>query len=129
MKKMWVVKGWFPGFGIALCLLILVQCTGLFPTNIGDITKNPREFAGKSVTVSGKVVEPFSLLVVKYFTLRDSTGEIVIVTNRPLPKEGESMKITGMVREAFSLGTKTLLVIEEEPEGGQKEKPQKTEEK
>lgn len=97
-------------------LLMLCQCSALTSTKIGDIKNHPREYAGKEVTVSGEVTGTFSLLVVKYFTLRDGTGEITVVTQRPMPKEGERLKVKGTVREAFSLGAETLLVIEEKPE-------------
>jgi hypothetical protein len=43
-------------------------------------------------------------------------SEITIVTHRPMPKEGERLTGKGTVREAFSLGSEALLVIEERPE-------------
>ncbi len=102
---------------IVMALLVLCQCTGLIPTKIGDIRDNPRNYADKEVTVSGEVTGAFSLVVVKYFTLRDGTGEITVVTQKPLPKEGERLKVKGTVREAFSIGDKSLLVIvEQEPQ-------------
>ena len=99
-------------------LLMLCQCSGLTSTKIGDIKNHPRDYADKEVTVSGEVTRTFSLLVVKYFTLRDSTGEITIITQRPMPKEGERLTVKGTVREAFSLGSAAMLVIEEKPEKG-----------
>ena len=101
---------------VVLVLFLLCQCSGLMSTKIADIRNNPRQYAGKEVTVSGEVTGTFSLVVIKYFTLRDNTGEITIVTQRPLPKEGERLKVKGTVREAFSIGSESLLVIVEEPE-------------
>jgi DNA/RNA endonuclease YhcR with UshA esterase domain len=85
-------------------------------TKIADIRNNPRHYADKEVTVSGEVTGTFSLVVIKYFALRDGTGEITVVTQRPLPKEGERLKVKGVVREAFSMGSGSLLVIVEEPQ-------------
>jgi hypothetical protein len=48
---------------------------------------------------------------VKYFVIRDGTGEVAVVTTRPLPKKGESIKVSGTVEEAFSIGDKQLLVV------------------
>ena len=101
---------------VVLVFLLLCQCSGLMSTKIADIRNNPRHYADKEVTVSGEVTETFSLVVVKYFTLRDNTGDITIVTQRPLPKEGERLKVKGTVRETFSIGSESLLVIVEEPE-------------
>jgi hypothetical protein len=110
------MKRSFLYLSVVLVLFLLCQCSGVMSTKIADIRNNPRQYAGKEVTVSGEVTGTFSLIVIKYFTLRDSTGEITIVTQRPLPKEGERLKVKGTVREAFSIGSESLLVIVEEPE-------------
>jgi hypothetical protein len=69
------------------------------------------------VTISGEVTEVFSLIIVRYFTVSDGTGEINIVTDRPLPAKGEKIKVKGLIKEASSLGTQTTLVL---VEGGEK---------
>ncbi len=51
--------------------------------------------------------------IVKYFVVRDNSGEISVVTEKPLPVKGEKIKVKGTVREAFSIGTKTALVLVE----------------
>jgi len=94
--------------------LALTACLGT--TAIGDILAHPREYAGRNVTVQGEVKNVFSLLVIKYFTLDDGTGSITVVTERPLPKKGERIKVTGRVEEAFSLGEQTLTLIIEAPD-------------
>lgn len=99
-----------------ICLgILIISCAscGIGTTKIGDITGHPRDYAGKEVTVSGEVTEVFSLFVVKYFVVRDPTGEITVVTDRPLPAKGEKIKVKGVVKEAMSIGTKTSLVLVE----------------
>ena len=51
-------------------LFLLCQCSGVMSTKIADIRNNPRQYAGKEVTVSGEVTGTFSLIVIRYFTLR-----------------------------------------------------------
>jgi aspartyl/asparaginyl-tRNA synthetase len=94
-------------------VVLSLSFCGIGTTKIGDITGHPRDYAGKEVTVSGEVTETFSLLVVRYFILRDATGEITVVTDRPLPAKGEKIKVKGVVKEAVSIGTKTSLVLVE----------------
>lgn len=98
-----------------LCVLFLAvsSCDQLSATAIGKIIESPRSYAGKHVTITGEVTECFSLFVVKYFVVRDSTGELAVVTSRPLPKKGERIKVNGTVEEAFSIGDKQLLVLVE----------------
>ncbi|MBZ5640388.1 MAG: hypothetical protein LAO51_16730 [Acidobacteriia bacterium] len=95
-----------------LALLWIVSC-GLFATGIRNIRDHPRDYDGKTVTVSGEVKSATNLLVVKYFTLADSTGEITVITERPLPKAGNHLRVTGVVHEAFSLGDTSAVVIKE----------------
>jgi hypothetical protein len=94
-------------------LFVFISCSRLSSVSINQITENPRKYAGRTITISGRVVDGFSLLVVKYFILRDKTGEMVVVTGKPLPKKGEQLSVRGMVEEAFSLGDKQLLVLVE----------------
>ena len=102
-------------FVICLLALALFSC-GIGSTKIGDIVGHPRDYANKEITVSGEVVETFSLFIVKYFIIRDSSGEISVVTDRPLPAKGEKIKVNGTVKETFSIGTKTALVLVEASE-------------
>ena len=94
-------------------ILFLFSC-GIGITNIGEIVEHPRDYAGKHVAVTGRVTETFSLLVIRYYLLKDDTGEIHVVTERPLPVIGEKIKTTGTVKEAFSIGTRSALVLVED---------------
>lgn len=103
---------------LVLFSAMFLSC-GIGATKIGDIISHPRDYAGKEVTVAGEVTETFSLVVVKYFMVRDGSGEITVVTQRPLPAKGEKIKVTGIVREAFSIGPKTSLVLMESVKKGE----------
>ena len=107
------------GLAILFSSLILSGCSGLFSTPIGKILADPRAYAGKTVTVSGEVTQIFSLVFIKYFRMRDETGEIVIVTDKPLPKVGTKIRVKGTVEEAFSIGDQRLIVIVEQSKPGE----------
>jgi hypothetical protein len=94
-----------------LLILTLTACSALFPTQIDKILANPRDYADKKVTISGTVTDTFSFLVVKYFTVTDDTGEMTVVSQKPLPEEGSTVKVTGTVKEAFSLGDQRMIVL------------------
>ena len=102
----------FPNGFFIICLLLItfVSC-GIGTTKIGDIVGHPRDYVDKEVTISGEVTETFSLFIVKYFVVRDSSGEISVVTEKPLPAKGEKIKVKGTAKETFSFGTKTALVL------------------
>jgi DNA/RNA endonuclease YhcR with UshA esterase domain len=107
------------GFLAVAATLLLAACAPATP--IKNIIDHPRDYADKPVTVQGEVKNVFSLIVVKYFTLDDGTGNITVVTERPLPQKGERLKVRGTVKEGFSLGDQTMtLIVEEPPEGTRK---------
>jgi len=105
---------------IALFLFLLasvaIACNGISTTPINRIIDNPRDYDGKTVTVSGEVTETFSFFVLKYFVLDDGTGTITVITRKPLPKKGSKIRVKGKVNEMFSLGDTRALVIIEDPE-------------
>jgi aspartyl/asparaginyl-tRNA synthetase len=82
-------------------------------TPIKTIKDNPRDFEGKTITVSGEVTDIYSLLIIKFFVLRDKTGEIRVITERIMPKKGTSIKVKGQVVEAFSFGDMTVTAVKE----------------
>ena len=95
---------------------ILAGCAGMFATPIEKILQNPRDYSGKTVTVSGKVTEATGLIFMQYFVVKDKTGEITVITKRPLPRENTEITVKGKVEAAFSIGDKQLIVIVENEE-------------
>lgn len=105
------------------CLLILGAClacqfvacdriANFTPTNIKDILEHPRDFENREVTIHGTVTGAASLFVVKFFEIQDETGTIKVVTDRVLPKQGETLQVTG-VMHAIELGAERLIVLRE----------------
>jgi hypothetical protein len=96
---------------LIIASVAVMACEGRFATPIKRIVENPRDYDGKTVTISGEVKDVFSLIVVKYFIVEDRTGEIAVITQRPLPKKGSKIRIRGEVSAAFSLGQAQAVVI------------------
>jgi hypothetical protein len=105
------LKAWS---GVVLVCLLLGGCDAFFSTPIGKILEDPRKYADRSVTVSGEVTEVFSFMVIKYFVVRDKTGQLAVVTEKTLPRKGAQISVHGKVKEAFSLGDQQLLVLVED---------------
>jgi len=97
---------------VALSALLIVACVS---TGIGDILKSPGAYEGKEVAIAGKVTGTHDLVLVKYYTVADGSGEIAVVTKSALPKEGEQVHINGRVNQAFAVGSARLVVIVENP--------------
>jgi hypothetical protein len=106
---------WSGGILLGLAAAVLAACSTMFAARIGDILKSPGAYEGKEVTVEGKVTATHNLLVVKYYQVDDGTGEIAVVTESALPKEGEKVRVKGRVNQAFAIGSSRLIVIVEKP--------------
>lgn len=108
---------------LAFVFLMLIVAIGCGKSNyttkvtIREVLEHPREYESKIIQVEGEVTGIFSLILIKYFIIKDDTGEIIVVTERILPKKGERIKVRGKVIEAFSIADKTLTKIEEVKEG------------
>jgi len=95
---------------LGLGLLVGTACP-IGRTPIRDILDHPRAYHGKKVTVAGEVTRGVNLLVVRYFIVRDATGEIPVVTQGAVPRPGERVWVTGVVNQAFVLGDQSLVVL------------------
>jgi hypothetical protein len=103
-------------FVLYLMIFGFASCNSIFPTPITKILQNPHEYAGKNIMISGRVEEIFSLYVIKGFAISDETGEIIVISKRPLPQKGSYIKVYGEVEEAFSLVGPQIIVIVESAE-------------
>jgi len=95
----------------------------LHHAKIEKILSRPGEFSGKTVTVEGDVTERTAFFgAVKFFKIRDKTGEIIVVTKgNAFPDVKSKVRVKGTVDQAFSMGDEKLVVfaaesIEEEGE-------------
>ncbi len=98
---------------VLLALAALLASCAFVTTEIGDIRADPEKYDGKTVTVKGEVKSATNLAFVKFYVLADGTGEIHVVTERTLPKEGKEVRARGTVHRAFSIGSMSFVVIEE----------------
>ena len=85
------------------------------PTTIDKILSHPAEYQGKSVTIEGEVTNRTAFFVVlRFFKLRDRTGEMMVVTKKSLPEVKSTVRVTGRIDEAFPIGDQKLLIFVEE---------------
>jgi hypothetical protein len=96
--------------------VVLTGCNLSPATPIGKIQKDPRSYESVSVTISGTVTDRGSLVLIKYFTVKDESGSINVITKRILPQVGSKVRIRGHVMEAFAFQDKQMLVLLEDTE-------------
>lgn len=103
----------FKLFLLFFIIVFLFNCTKV--TSINKILNDPAFYEGKTIYIKGDVVKNMSLLWLKYYILKDKTGEIRVVTKKTLPKEGDKIKVKGKIKVNFDFGDKkSISFIEEE---------------
>lgn len=82
---------------------------------IGDILKEPREYHGRKVIVSGVAGGAFGLAGYGIYNLSDSSGSIYVSTEKGIPPEGKEIShLKGTVQQSFTFGSKNFIVIVED---------------
>lgn len=86
----------------------------IHPTNIEKIFSNPAAYTGKEVAIEGEVADRTALFgALKFYKLRDKSGEMIVVTKKSLPEIRSTMGVKGRIDDAFSLGDQKLVVFVE----------------
>lgn len=85
--------------------LVLLLCTSLLGcggyvdnlntenTQISEVKANPNYFFDKDILIEGKVVDATKVLNFKLFKVQDNSGNIWVLTENSIPKEGQTIKI------------------------------------
>ncbi len=82
---------------------------------IEKILSNPKAYEGKEITIEGEVTDRTAFFVgVKFFKVKDKTGEITVVTKRTLPAIKSTARVKGRIDEAFPVGDQKFVVLTEE---------------
>lgn len=84
-------------------------------TPIGELMDDPFRHDGESVRVEGEVVESVGFLGRGVYRLRDDTGSLPVVSSGGgAPTSGDRVRVEGIFRAAFTLGSESLAALEEE---------------
>ncbi len=109
------------GIFVLIIILILIGIgawyyfTRVHLSQIQSILGNPKAYEGKEVTIEGEVTDRTSFFgVIKFYKVKDKTGEIIVVTKRTLPELKLIVRIRGRINDAFQVGDVTLVVFSEE---------------
>jgi hypothetical protein len=84
------------------------------PTAIEKIISNPSAFTGKEVSIEGAVTDRTAFFgVLKFYKVKDTSGEIIVVTRRALPEIRSAVGVKGKIDDAFPLGDQKLVLFVE----------------
>lgn len=119
LKKKYKIKKLGKIILILFLISVILGCKDTTPVKtvtVKELLDRPRDYENTIVEIEGEVTSTYFLFLIKFFCLRDKTGEIVVLTERILPKQGERIKIKGRLSDVFSVGGQFFAVIKEEKE-------------
>jgi len=89
----------------AVVILGALLTSGCDNKTINEIKADPSRYANKEVTVVGMVVNSFSLLGKGAYEIDDGTGQLWIVSEKGVPREGARVGVKGTIRDGYNLGS------------------------
>jgi hypothetical protein len=80
--------------------------------NIARVDHDPGRFAGKEITLAGRVTNSFGAMGSGVFQLNDGTGAIWVFTDRfGMPGREAKVAVTGRIEEGFSFHGHNYAVV------------------
>jgi hypothetical protein len=95
---------------VSLGSLCLMGCPQR--TSIERIKRDPGRFAGKEVTIAGRVTNSFGAMGTGAFELDDGTGRMWVYSERyGIPGRTARIAVTGRVEQGFSIRGRNFAVV------------------
>ncbi len=98
---------------VAATSLLLIGCPP--HVSIADVNRDPGRYAGKEITIAGRVSDSFGALGNGLFQIDDGTGHMWVVSQSyGVPGNGNKVGVTGRIEQGFSFGGRSFAVVMKE---------------
>lgn len=85
--------------------------------SIAKIDRDPGRYAGKEITIAGRVTDSYGALGRGAFQVDDGTGTMwVLAGHFGVPEAGAKLAVTGYIEQGFTLGGRNFATILRETE-------------
>ena len=102
-------------FFLTFAVLLLAGCPPR--VSIEKINRDPGRYAGKEITVAGRVVDAYGVLGRGAFEIDDGTGALwVLAGHYGVPEAGAKLAVTGNIEQGFTLVGRNFATILRETE-------------
>jgi hypothetical protein len=100
---------------VLVATLLLAACPP--HESIAKLNRDPGRYAGKEVTIAGRVTDSFGAMGHGVFQVDDGTGAMWVLAGQyGIPGADAKVAVTGRVEEGFSLGGRNFATILRETE-------------
>jgi hypothetical protein len=85
--------------------------------SIAKINQDPARFAGKDISIAGRVTDSFGALGTGIFQIDDGTGTMWVFSHKyGVPGNGAKLSVTGRIQQGFAFGGRNFDTILQETE-------------
>jgi hypothetical protein len=100
---------------VAVATLLLAGCPPR--VSIAKINQDPGRYAGKEITIAGRVADSFGALGRGVFQIDDGTGTMWVLAGQyGVPGSGAKVAVTGHIEQGFTLAGRNFATILRETE-------------
>jgi len=104
-----------PTFLVVVSSMLLAGCPPR--VNIAKLNQDPGRYAGKQISIAGRVTDSFGALGRGAFQVDDGTGRMWVVTGHyGVPETSTNVAVSGHIEQRFSFGGRSFAVILHETE-------------
>lgn len=89
---------------VALLCAVALSAAACATKSIDRVLADPSRYRDRQVQISGEVVDSYSLLGRGVYRVRDKSGQLWVLSERGVPRDGARVKVKGTIREPFNLG-------------------------
>src|SRR5688500_9684959 len=92
---------------VALMVLALGAMTSAAcaARSVNQILADPSRYRNREVRVSGSVGQSYSFASRGAYRIDDESGQLWVVSDRGVPRQGARVTVKGTIREGFNLGS------------------------
>ena len=89
---------------LGVLLAILAAGAAACAQSIQKVTADPSRYRDREVTISGRVIDSYSVAGRGAYHVDDGTGRLWVVSEHGVPRTGANVKTRGTIREGVNLG-------------------------
>ena len=72
--------------------------------SINHVLSDPSRYRNEEVTISGRVIDSYSIVGRGAYHVEDGSGRLWVVSDHGVPRNGARVSVTGTIREGINLG-------------------------
>ena len=93
-----------PSLTMLALLLVALASASCASVTINKVLADPSRYRDRDVTVSGEVTDSFSVMSRGAYRVRDASGQLWVVSEQGVPRNGARVEVKGKIREGYNLG-------------------------